>query len=537
MSSQETRPLLASSGSGTVSEIPSYTEGGEVDEHGNIAHNEERPKVNVLTVFIPISLGVFLVAMDGTIVASIYAIIGSDLKQLQNTSWIATGYMLTLTAFQPLYGKLSDIFGRKSCLLFAYSTFGIGCLACGLSRNMTELIAGRIFTGLGGGGMTTVVSILISDIVPLRERGTWQGILSIIFSTGSACGAPLGGILADSIGWRWAFLLQVPVTLLAFLSVSLTLDLPATTVNAASLSDKLRRIDFLGAMALITAVFTFLLGLDSGSNDSWASPWSYGPLITSVAMTTVFALVESTPSLAKEPFAPKHIMVNPSLVGSFLANFFMVAAQMSALFLIPLYAQAVNGYTSSGAGAILIPSIVAGVSGSLIAGIIMQRTGKYRTLTLVTTMIIIIGSALMVVMAAVSKTWSLGGIVVGAAITTTLIALIANVTPGDQAVATAGSYLFRSLGGVVGIAVGSAVVQNKLRLYLVEQLAGRGVDQIVRRVRESLEYIHTLDPELRSVVRGSYEQALAIALWVVLVTSLCTFISAIFIREKMLTDR
>src|SRR5690606_29378225 len=124
-----------------------------------------------------------------------------------------------ITSFQPLYGKLSDIFGRKPCLLFAYTVFGLGCLWCGTSKSMTSLIMGRAFSGIGGGGMTTVASILLSDIVPLRQRGTWQGILNIIFATGSALGAPLGGILADSVGWRWGFLGQVPLTMLAFVMV------------------------------------------------------------------------------------------------------------------------------------------------------------------------------------------------------------------------------------------------------------------------------------------------------------------------------
>lgn len=121
-----------------------------------------------------------------------YGQIGSDLKALNLTSWIATSYFLTLTSFQPLYGKLSDIFGRKQCLLFAYAIFGIGNLFCGLARNINELIAARVFQGIGGGGMTTVVSILMSDIVPLRDRGVWQGIINIIYATGSGTGAPLG---------------------------------------------------------------------------------------------------------------------------------------------------------------------------------------------------------------------------------------------------------------------------------------------------------------------------------------------------------
>ena len=149
------------------------------------------------------SIGIFLAAADQTIVASSYGTIGSDLRALNNTSWIATAFFLTVTAFQPLYGKLSDIFGRKPALLFAYAVFGLGCLWCGLARSMPELIAARALSGIGGGGMTTVVSIIMSDIVPLRERGLYQGLLNIIYATGSSTGAPLGGCrLPTSWGLR-----------------------------------------------------------------------------------------------------------------------------------------------------------------------------------------------------------------------------------------------------------------------------------------------------------------------------------------------
>lgn len=144
-------------------------------------------------IFPAVAIGVFLAAADQTIIVSSYGKIGSELDGLNKTSWIANAYFLTLTAFQPLYGKLSDIFGRKSCLQFAYAIFGLGCLFCGLSKTIDQLILARAFAGIGGGGMTTLVSILFSDVIPLRERGTWQGYINIIYAFGAAAGAPLGG--------------------------------------------------------------------------------------------------------------------------------------------------------------------------------------------------------------------------------------------------------------------------------------------------------------------------------------------------------
>ncbi len=141
--------------------------------------------------------------MDQTLTIAAYGRMGSDLDALSSTGWIATSYFLTLTTFQPLYGRLSDIFGCKECLLFAYGVFGLGCLGCGLARDVVQLCVARAVAGIGGGGMNAVVSILVTDLVSLRDRGVWQGYINVVFGCGIAAGAPIGGSMADSIGWRW----------------------------------------------------------------------------------------------------------------------------------------------------------------------------------------------------------------------------------------------------------------------------------------------------------------------------------------------
>lgn len=287
-------------------------------------------------------------------------------------------YFLTLTSFQPLYGKMSDIFGRKACLLFGYLIFGIGCLFCGLAQDMNQLIAARAFAGIGGGGMTTVVSILLSDAVPLRERGKWQGYVNIIYATGAGTGAPLGGILADYIGWRWAFLFQAPLCLVAFIAVGLVLRLPKQDDD--HWKSKLRRIDFLGAAILICAVFTLLLALDRGSNVSWKAVITIVSISLSIPFFILFVLVEM--KVASEPFAPGHIIFHRSLFACYLCNFFSFAGWLAALFYIPLYLQAVHGLSATQAGVRLIPGIICGVSGSLFGGFYMQRTGKFYYLTI-----------------------------------------------------------------------------------------------------------------------------------------------------------
>ncbi|PGH01059.1 hypothetical protein AJ79_08028 [Helicocarpus griseus UAMH5409] len=487
-----------------------------------------------------VSIGIFLSAADQTIIVSSYGKIGSELHALNLTSWIATSYFLTLTSFQPLYGRLSDIFGRKACLLFAYAVFGSGCMFCGLARNIQELIAARVFQGLGGGGMTTVVSIIMSDIVPLRDRGVWQGIINIVWASGSAIGAPLGGVLSDYVGWRWAFYVQGPMCLLAFISVAFTLHLP--TQEKSHWKEKLRRIDFLGAIVLVGAVFAFLLGADRGSNVSWTMPITVVSLTLAIALFIAFLCVEVW--VATEPFAPRHIIFERSLFACYACNFFSFAGYMGVLFYFPLFFQATEGVSATGAGVRLVPSIVAGVLGSLTAGVIMKKTGKYLWLTVLGYFFLTIGVAIVFLWSGIITRDTIGIIIGmvfsslgnGISITTTLIALIACASPQDQAVATACSYLFRSLGSVIGLSFSSTIVQQSLRNGLRSALGdNKNIDKIVAGVRQSLDFINTLDPKTRDIVRNCYgnstNHAFGLSIFIVFLSAL----SAFLVRERSLS--
>lgn len=486
-----------------------------------------------------LAIGVFLSAADQTLIVSSYGKIGSDLKALNNTSWIATAYFLTLTSFQPLYGKLSDIFGRKSCLLFGYVVFGLGCLFCGLAQDMNQLIAARAFAGIGGGGMTTVVSIILSDAISLRERGQWQGYINIIYAAGAGTGAPLGGILADSIGWRWAFMFQAPLCLVAVVAVSLVLKLPK--VEAADWRTKLRRIDFLGAVILIGAVFTLLLALDRGSNVSWKATITIVSLSVSIPLFAIFILVEM--KVAKEPFAPGHIIFDRSLFACYLCNFFSFSGWIAAIFYIPLYFQAVEGMSATQAGVRLVPSTLFGVSGSLSAGYYMRKTGRYYWITVICYAFLVVGLVIVLLFSGIVSHSEIGIIIGtcvcsfsnGTGVTTSLIGLISNASREDQAVATACSYLFRSLGSVFGISISATVANQALKEHLKNELSsGKAALEIADRVRRNLDYIKTLTPEMRAVVADCYARSTRGAFGVEIGLVAGAAIAAWFIREKSL---
>ncbi|THW06153.1 MFS general substrate transporter [Aureobasidium pullulans] len=530
----------------TNGDIPEGEDGGDLERQTSLEERQKqyegqpemRKKMKV--IFPALTIGVLLSAADQTIIVSSYGKIGSELKALNNVSWIATAYFLTLTSFQPLYGKMSDIFGRKSCLLFAYLVFGLGCLACGLAQNMNQLIAARAFAGIGGGGMTTVVSILMSDAVPLRERGKWQGYVNIIYATGAGTGAPLGGILADSIGWRWAFLGQVPLCVLAFVVVGSVLKLPKR--EQTDWKQKLRRIDFLGAAILICAVFTLLLALDRGSNVSWKANITIISISLSIPLFILFVFVEM--KVASEPFAPGHIIFNRSLFACYLCNFFSFSGWLAALFYIPLYFQAVDGLTATQAGVRLIPGIIAGVSGSLFGGFYMQRTGKFYWLTVIAYTCLVVGMTTVFLFTGFVVNSTVGIIIGmcvcgwsnGIGVTSTLIGLIANASREDQAVATACSYLFRSLGSVFGVSISATLANQSLRDNLASALSnGNAAAEIAERVRESLAYINTLEPGVRALVRECYAQSTRAAFGLEIGLVAGAAVSAWFIREKALS--
>lgn len=536
-------------GNGTFEPNAKPTEEGLEGQHSTDDQSKYQglPEVKkkMKYIFPAVAIGVFLAAADQTIIVSSYGLIGTDLNALNKTSWIATAYFLTLTSCQPLFGKLSDIFGRKACLLFGYIVFGLGCLWCGLAPNIEHLIAARAFAGVGGGAMTTCLSVLLSDVCTLRERGTWQGYVNIIYAAGAAAGAPLGGLAADSIGWRWSFLVQVPMCLIAFTAVYFVLHLPQRE-NVGGWKKKLKRIDFPGAIVLIAAVFTLLLALDRGSNVSWQAPITLISLGLSIPLFLGFVFIEM--KIAAEPFAPGHIIFNRSIIAAYLCNFFAMAGWLAAIFYIPLYWQVAKHISATGAGLRMIPSVILGTSGSLFAGFYMKWTGKYYWLTIMSYTALTAGTVVIFLCSGVLTSSTLGMIIGmcingfgnGNGITTTLIGIIANASHEDQAIATACSYLFRSLGSVLGVSLSATIANNALRNSLASELPKLGLPEqealeIADKVRQSLAYLRNLEPNVRLVVEDCYARSTtaAFAFQIVLVAGAA--ISAFFIREKSLS--
>jgi MFS family permease len=244
---------------------------------------------------------VFLSGFDSTITASTYAVIGSEFEAANTVSWLTTSYLITSTAFQPLYGRFSDIFDRRTCFFTATLTFLFGCLGCGLAPDIISLNLMRGLTGLGGGGLMTMATIINSDIIPFQKRGMYQACQNVLHGFGSICGASLGGSIANSIGWRWCFLIQVPVSLLAAIVGHLVIKKkpPQKRVisdderSTESKPSRWKQIDLSGAVLLVIGLSVQLAALSMGGNNySWLDPRIIVCLIVSLVLLGVFVVVE-----------------------------------------------------------------------------------------------------------------------------------------------------------------------------------------------------------------------------------------------------
>lgn len=450
---------------------------------------------------------------DTTIVATLTAPISSSFDSLSLLSWLATGYLIANAACQPLSGKLTDIFSRRTGLLFSNVFFGVGTLVCGLAPDAPTMIAGRVIAGVGGGGLSCISTFVTSDLIPLRRRGLWQGYGNLVFGMGMGFGGVFGGLLADRLTWRWAFLLQVPFIVVSTVLVWFLVDIP---VNPST-KPALRRIDFLGSSLLVASLVLFLLGLNTGGNQL---PWSHPLIITSLVLSLVilvlFMYLEAHEKWIPEPVLPVALIAKTrTVLFSCLANWFSTMAAFIALYYVPLYLQ-IRGLSSTSAGLRVIPFAAATSVGSLGSGYIMRATGRYYWLMVATMTIFVLGSALLCTFQFDTPSWATYvyvtplGLGYGAMLTVTLVAMISAVDHQHQAVITAASYAFRSTGSTIGITIASAVFQNILTKELRGEYGGMpDSEDVIRKIRNSLEGVKYLPAGWsREVINGIYMDSL-----------------------------
>ncbi|PYH48013.1 MDR family MFS transporter [Aspergillus saccharolyticus JOP 1030-1] len=500
-----------------------------------------KPPPGFVWIQLAIMSNVFLSGFDGTITASTYAIISSDFNAANTASWLTTSYLITSTAFQPLYGRFSDIFGRRASFFTATVTFIIGCLGCGIATNVVFLNLMRALTGIGGGGLMTMATIINSDLIPFRRRGMYQAVQNVLHGFGSICGASLGGFIVDSIGWRWCFLSQVPVGFLALLTGHLVLIMPAQGKYLEQGHDfraVWRLLDISGALALILGLSTQLVGLSLGGNElPWSNGWVIMSLLASLVFLAMFVHIER--STTAVPLIPPHMLAGLLPVATQIANVCVGMAAYAFLFTLPLFFQVVLMESPAKAGARLaIPSFATPIGG-IISGIVMSRWGKLAYLVRAGSSLMCIGNALVALLHFQDSEWkyftylipaSLGQGIVYPGVLFTFLAAFEHA---DHAVSASTVYLVRSMGTVWGVAITSTIIQNTLRSGLGEALSGIPDKwKIVEEIRHSVSAIHNLPPDVQLAARLVYYQGIRLSFVASACFGLVATVAALFTKGK-----
>ncbi|KAK3400775.1 major facilitator superfamily domain-containing protein [Sordaria brevicollis] len=463
---------------------------------------------------------VFLSGFDMTITASTYAAISSEFGAANNAAWLTTSYLITSTAFQPLYGRLSDLFGRRLCFFVSTVTFMAGCFGCSVAQDMLTLNLMRAVAGFGGEGLITMATVINSDMIPFKQRGMYQAMQNILHGFGSVLGASLGGTIAETIGWRWCFLSQVPVSLVALVVGYFVLENP---LHLVELTDPKRRIrsalqclDLSGATMLVVGLAVQLLGLSFGGNEY---PWSSAPvvtaLVTSCALLVGFIVVEAKTTAM--PMIPLRMLHGWQPCAVQLSNIFSGMAAYAYMFMIPLYFQAVRGDSPSKAGLRLVMPSLATPVGGVIAGALMQRGTRLSYNVRLGTAMMLIGNMLAVTLGTTGDRRKefvfLVPATLGLGLTnpSVLFSFVSLFEHRDQAVATSTVYLIRSMGTIYGVTITSAIVQNVLMARLPATLGDAATDELIDKLRKSVFALRELSPELEKAVRALYGDALRIS--------------------------
>ena len=399
--------------------------------------------------------GLFLAALDQTIVSTALRTIADDLDGLSIQAWATTAYLITATISTPLYGKLSDIYGRRPLFLTAITVFLAGSLLSGLAQSMYQLAAFRAFQGLGAGGLFSLALAILGDIVPPRERARYQGFFLAVFGTASVLGPVVGGTLAgqDTLlfvsGWRWVFLINVPVGLLSLILVARVLHIPHTRRE--------HRIDFFGAIALVVALVPLLIIAEQGREWGWGSVAALSCYIVGALGTVAFLAVER--AMGDDALLPLRLFRGRTFsIGSAL-NFLIGMGMFGGLAALPLYLQIVKGKSPTMAGLLLLPLMIGIMSGSVISGQFISKTGRYKIFPVLGAALLVLGLGLLSQVNADTSILQIDiyallfGLGLGFNMQPLVLALQNSVPPKDMGVATASATFFRQMGGTLGTAV------------------------------------------------------------------------------------
>jgi len=487
-------------------------------------------KRNILLVFAGLMVTMLLASLDQTIFSTALPTIVGELDGVDHMLWVTTAYILASTIMLPVYGKLGDLIGRKGLFIGAIGLFIAGSVVGGLADNMTWLIAGRAIQGLGGGGLMILSQAIIADVVPARERGKYMGIMGGVFALSSVAGPLLGGWFTEGIGWRWAFWMNIPLGILAIASAVVFLKLPK--VDHAK-----PRIDFTG-MGLLAIASTCLVLVTTwgGTTYDWDSLVIIGLIAGFVVTAIAFVMVERR---AAEPIMPLHLFKDRNFNLTTIAGLITGIAMFGALAYLPTYLQMVTGVNATEAGLLMIPMMAALLVSSIVSGQLVSRTGRYKWLPIVGTVIVAVALVLMSTMTPALPIWilcsflALMGLGLGMSMQI-LILIVQNSFPvREVGTATASNNYFRQIGASLGAAIVGSLFVARLTDLLAERMPAGAADGGASN-SFTPAIVRDLPDAVRDVIVGSYNDALTPVFLYMVPLVIVAAILLCFVKEKPL---
>ncbi|GAA4225983.1 EmrB/QacA subfamily drug resistance transporter [Streptosporangium album] len=484
-------------------------------------------RAQIRLVMAGLMLAMLLAALDQMIVATALPTIAQELGGLDQLSWVVTSYLLASTAGTPLYGKLSDLYGRKRVFQSAIVIFLIGSILCGLAQNMAQLIVFRGVQGLGGGGLMALAMAIIADVVPPRDRGRYQGLFGGVFGLASVAGPLVGGFFTDHSTWRWIFWINLPLGVVALAVVAVTLHLPGKRVQHS--------IDYLGAVLLVAAVCCILMvTVWGGRTYDWSSWQIIGLAGVGTCLAAAFAAWQRRVS---EPILPPRVIAHPVVAVSAGLSLLSGVALFGAIVYLPAYFQIVRGDTATESGLALVPLTGGVIVSSMVSGWLISKTGRYKAMPILGATVLAAGLYLLSLvevdtsMAVLMTFTVVVGLGVGGFMQVPLVATQNAVRPGDIGSASSAIAFFRTLGGSLGTALFGTVQIRALE----EELRRAGLPaQAVQLDPELLKHLPAM--QLRELHEAFTTAVQAVYLWAI-PFAIASLLLALFLKEIPLHGR